>query len=206
MKTLAVLCQKGGVGKTTIARNLAVYAHLSRRRVVLIDIDPQASAANWNEAREEGERLDVVKADISQLRAALAAAQRRNAELAIIDTPPRMESTQARAADLADYLLIPTRPAFDDLKATLPTLAIARDSGKPFATVLNFAPHGHIVSGQAREILEGLNFPVLPHVVHQYAAFWHSAEGSSVIELDPEGSAAEEIKTLFHTLKKVMSL
>ncbi|MDS4058697.1 MAG: ParA family protein, partial [Candidatus Contendobacter sp.] len=104
MKTLAVICQKGGVGKTTLARNLAVYAHLSRRRVVLIDIDPQASAANWNEAREEGQRLDVVKADISQLRAALASAQRRNAELVIIDTPPRMESTQAHAADLADYL------------------------------------------------------------------------------------------------------
>ena len=206
MKTLAVICQKGGVGKTTLARNLAVYAHLSRWHVVLIDIDPQASAANWNEAREEGQRLDVVKADISQLRAALVAAQRRNAELAILDTPPRMESAQAHAADLADYLLIPTRPAFDDLKATLPTLAIARDSGKPFATVLNFAPHGHLVSGQAREILEGLSFPVLPNVIHQYAAFWHSAEGSSVIEHDPEGHAANEIKTLFHTLKKVMSL
>lgn len=206
MKTLAVICQKGGVGKTTLARNLAVYAHLSRRRVVLIDIDPQASAANWNEAREEAERLDVVKTDISQLRAALASAQRRNAELVIIDTPPRMESTQAHAADLADYLLIPTRPAFDDLKATLPTLDIARDSGKPFTTLLNFAPHGHIVSAEARAILEGLNFPVLPDVIHQYAAFWHSAEGSSVIEHDPEGNAAEEIKTLFHTLKKAMSL
>ena len=206
MKTLAVICQKGGVGKTTLARNLAVYAHLSRRRVVLIDIDPQASAANWNQAREEAERLDVVKTDISQLRTALAFAQRRSAELAIIDTPPRMESTQAHAASLADYLLIPTRPAFDDLKATLPTLDIARDSGKPFATLLNFAPHGHIVSEEARAILEGLNFPVLTQVVHQYAAFWHSAEGSSVIEHDPEGRAAAEIKTLFHTLKKVMNL
>ncbi len=206
MKTLGVICQKGGVGKTTLARNLAVYAHLSRRRVVLIDIDPQASAANWNEAREEGERLDVVKSDISQLRAALAAAERRGAELAIIDTPPRMETTQAHTANLADYLLIPTRPAFDDLKATLPSLAIARDSGKPFATVLNFAPHGHVVSGEAREILEALDFPVMPHVVHQYAAFWHSAEGSSVVEHDPDGNAAEEIKTLFNTIKKAMNL
>ena len=206
MKTIGVICQKGGVGKTTLARNLAVYAHLSRRRVVLIDIDPQASANAWNEARAESERLDVVKTDISQLRAALAAAERRNAELAIIDTPPRMETTQAHTANLADYLLIPTRPAFDDLKATLPSLAIARDSGKPFATVLNFAPHGHIVSSEARTILEGLNFPVLPHVVHQFAAFWHSAEGSSVIEHEPDGPAAEEIKMLFHTLKKVMNL
>lgn len=206
MKTLAVMCQKGGVGKTMIARNLAVYAQQTRRRVVLIDVDPQGSAMKWNLAREEGQRLDVVKTDISQLRAALAAAERRHAELAIIDTPPVLENVQAHAANLADYLLIPTVPRFDDLAATLPTLNIADNSGKPFTTIINQAPHGHVVAADARQILEGLGYPPLPFVIHDYAIFWHSAQGSSAIEAEPESSAAEEIKTLFHTLKEVMNL
>ena len=53
MKVLALLSQKGGAGKTTLAVHLAVHAHLSGERVALIDIDPQRSAGDWWRARED---------------------------------------------------------------------------------------------------------------------------------------------------------
>lgn len=205
MKTLAVICQKGGVGKTALAVNLAAYAHCTRRRVVLIDIDPQASAADWNHEREEGQRLDVVKTDVSGLAGALAAAERRAVELAIIDTAGRIEATAAAAARLADFALIPTRPVFFDLKATAPTIEIARNSGKPYAVLFNLAPHGHLAVEENRQVLEGCDIPVMVPVVHQYAAFYHTAQGGSVYEADPDGPAAAEIKTLFNTIKKAIA-
>lgn len=205
MKTIALVCQKGGVGKTTLAVNLAVCAHLSRKRVALIDIDPQASAADWNAERHADKRLDVVRTDISQLQAALAAAKARAVDIALIDTPGRIETTAAAAARLADFVLIPTRPVFFDLKASAATIQIAQTSGTPFSILFNLAPRGHITVEESRAVLEGCNIPVLADVIHHYAAFYHAAQGSSVFEYDPDGPAAEEIKTLFNTLKKVIN-
>lgn len=205
MKTIALVCQKGGVGKTTLAVNLAVYAQRTRHRVALIDIDPQASAADWNTERPADQRLDVVRTDISQLAAALAAARARAVDIALIDTPGRIETTAAAAARLADFVLIPTRPVFFDLKATAATIGIAQASGTPFSVLFNLAPQGHITVEESRAVLEGCNIPVLSPVVHNYAAFYHAAQGSSVFEYDPDGPAAEEIKTLFNTLKKVIN-
>lgn len=205
MKTIALVCQKGGVGKTTLAVNLAVCAHLAHKRVALIDIDPQASAADWNAERPADKRLDVVRTDISQLQAALAAAKARAVDIALIDTPGRIETTAAAAARLADFVLIPTRPVFFDLKASAATIQIAQASGTPFTVLFNLAPRGHITVEESRAVLEGCNIPVLADVIHNYAAFYHAAQGSSVFEYDPDGPAAEEIKSLFNTLKKVIN-
>ena len=52
MKTLAILSQKGGTGKTNTAVNLAVASHLAGHRTAVIDLDPQASAAKWGDRRD----------------------------------------------------------------------------------------------------------------------------------------------------------
>src|SRR5687768_12821523 len=62
MKTLAILSQKGGSGKTTTAVHLAVCAAQQQNKVALIDTDPQASAWQWNGSRDETRKLDAVKA------------------------------------------------------------------------------------------------------------------------------------------------
>ncbi len=208
MKTLAIVSQKGGVGKTTLAFNLAVCAQRSNRRVVLFDIDPQASASAWNNARENagGARIEVIKTNLRQLGDGLDAARRRNADLAIIDTAPCNETIAAAASRLADFVLIPTPPAFLDLESSADTIGIAANSGTPFSVLFSRAPpNGINAVTQARELLESIDCPVLPHVVHQYAAFCHSSDGSSIFEHEPDSIAAEEIKTLFHALKKVMA-
>lgn len=207
MKTIGLVCQKGGVGKTTLAIHLAYYARQHRRRAVIIDIDDQASAAAWNKARAANgvEPLDVVKADISQLQAALDAAERRAADLAIIDTPGKGENIAATVARLADFVVIPSRPVYHDLTSAAQSIVITRDSGTPFAVLFNHAPQGHNTVAHARELLEACAVPVLSNTVHLYAGFCHSAEGSTVFEYEPDGNAVADIKTIYHELQKAIT-
>ncbi len=75
MKILAIVAQKGGSGKTTLALHMAVCARRQNLRTALIDLDPQGSAHDWNESREDGDKLDAVKAGSGQLAALLKQAQ-----------------------------------------------------------------------------------------------------------------------------------
>lgn len=207
MKTIGLVCQKGGVGKTALAINLAYCAQQAKKRVVLIDIDPQASAADWNASRERksGNGLDVVKADISELKTALIAAAKRNAELAIIDTPGHGEDIAAAVAAVANFVVIPARPVFYDLKAAAQSILITRKVGTPYAVLFNHTPHGHTVIDRVRSLLEASKIPVLPNPIRAYAAFCHSAEGSTVFEYEPDGGAAADIKALYHDLQKAIA-
>ena len=87
MKTLAVISQKGGAGKTTLAIHLAVAAEMAGKQTALIDIDPQASAASWGDSREKPTPA-VVSTQPSRLDKVLAAACTTGADLVIIDTAP----------------------------------------------------------------------------------------------------------------------
>jgi chromosome partitioning protein len=87
MKTIAIIAQKGGSGKTTLAVHMAVCAIRQNLRTALIDLDPQGSAHDWNESREDGEKLDAVKAGSGQLAALLKQAKAAGADLAGVRVP-----------------------------------------------------------------------------------------------------------------------
>ena len=97
MKTLAVLSRKGGTGKTTLAIHLAVAAERAGHTTILIDLDPQASAAKWNDHRE-GDTPFVVTAPASRLPEVLSRAKDGGATLAILDTAPHTETAALDAA------------------------------------------------------------------------------------------------------------
>ena len=87
MKTIALISQKGGVGKTTLALHLAVGWQQAGQNVAVIDLDPQASAANWGDRREEA--LPVVRsAHASRLEQELRAVEEAGGEIVILDTAP----------------------------------------------------------------------------------------------------------------------
>jgi chromosome partitioning protein len=109
MKTIALVAQKGGTGKTTIAISLAVEAVGRGLSVVVIDLDPQASACRWSDRRGE-EAPPVIDAQPSRLSQALAKAAQAGVDLAIVDTPARVEQAAAEAAKAADLVLIPCKP------------------------------------------------------------------------------------------------
>lgn len=111
MRTLAVLSQKGGTGKTTIALHLAVAARLAGQTAVVIDLDPQASAAGWKDSRP-GDEPVVVSVPAARLAQALQVAESAGADLAIIDTAPHSGEVALAAAEAADLVLIPAVPVF----------------------------------------------------------------------------------------------
>jgi cellulose biosynthesis protein BcsQ len=109
------------------------------------------------------------------------------------------------AAQLANFVLIPSRPMFFDLHAILSTYEIARLSKTPAAVVLNGVPPRGSFADEAREALQGQCIPVVEPVMHHRAAYFNALfDGRSVQEYDPKGKAAEEIESLYITTWKVI--
>ena len=101
MKTIALIAQKGGTGKTTLALSLAVAAEQDGKQAVIIDLDPQATACRWSD-RRQAETPVVVDAQAARLGKALKAAEERGVDLVIVDTPARNADASLEAAKLAD--------------------------------------------------------------------------------------------------------
>jgi chromosome partitioning protein len=203
MKILAILAQKGGSGKTTVAVHMAVCAVQRKLKTAIIDIDPQGSAFQWNASRPEGMKLDAVAANAAQLAGLLQRAKAGGIELAIIDTAPHSNAEAATAASLADFVLIPCRPARFDLDAIASTVEIARAANAPCGVVINAAPRGRLAE-EARAALTSKGVNVIETVLHQRAAYSHAViDGRSVHEHEPNGAAAEEIDNLYNHITRL---
>src|SRR5262245_54836093 len=105
MKIVAVLSQKGGTGKTTLAIHLAVAASKSGITTTIIDLDQQASASAWKDQRE-ADTPDVVSVAPGRLQQAVKAEEKKGVSLIIIDTAPHSESAALDAARACDVALI----------------------------------------------------------------------------------------------------
>ena len=196
MHAIALISQKGGAGKTTLALNLAVAFQQAGRTSVVLDLDPQASAATWADLRND-EYPAVAAAHAPRLQAALATARDHGAALAILDTAPHAEASALAAARAADLVLIPCRPGLFDLHAVAASHDAARLAGAPAAAVLSAAPHRGTLADQACTILTELGIEVAPVAIGQRAAHVHAiALGLSVLEHEPRGKAAAEIRAL----------
>lgn len=206
MKTLAIVAQKGGSGKTTLAVHMAVCAHRQNIRTALIDLDPQGSAHDWNESREGEDKFDAVRAHSGQLATLLKQAKIDGADLVIVDTAPHSDSAAAIVAQLSDFILMPCRPARFDLKAIGSTAQIAKLARTPAVVVINAAPRGRLAN-EARAVLEQQGITVIDPVLQQRAAYSHAViDGHSVHEYEPNGKAAEEIDALFACVRQAINI
>src|ERR1035437_1235665 len=109
MKTIAIISQKGGAGKTTLAVHLAVEAERRGLKSALFDLDPQASAASWSDKRV-AETPVVISAQAGRLPNLIEQARGQDAGFIIIDSAPNADSASLVAAKAADLILIPCRP------------------------------------------------------------------------------------------------
>ena len=167
-----------GPGKTTLAVHLAVLADAVLADAVLVDLDPQRSAGDWWRARE-ADVPALVETDAGQLADVIAAAEADNLPLAIVDTPPHAEQAIVTAAQLADLVIIPTRPGILDLRAVGRTVDIVRDVGTAAAIVLNACPPGRgsgeaSIVREARASLKGYGLPVARATITQRVALGHA--------------------------------
>lgn len=197
MHVIAILSQKGGAGKTTLALHLAVAAERAGLSAAVVDLDPQASAAGWGDSRN-GDTPAVVSAQAARLPQVLAAAQHAGADWVLIDTAPHSESAALAAARVADLILIPCRPAILDLRAIGSTVDLAKLAGKPAVVVLNSVPPRGSLGEEAKQAVAGYAVEIAPVTIGQRAAFQHALTAGLVAqEYEPNGKAANEVTQLY---------
>lgn len=206
MQTIALVAQKGGTGKTTIAVSLAVAASKAGLVSLVIDLDPQATACNWSDRRKHESPL-VIDAQPSRLPAALQKAAQNGVDFVLIDTPARSEQSALAAAKAADLVLVPCRPQAYDLETIPNTQEILSLSGNtPALVILNAVPARGDRHEQARTLLDRLGVPVCPHTIGARNAFGDAgALGKTAEEYDPQGKAAEEIRQVYKYISSLVA-
>ena len=213
MITFAVLNQKGGAGKTTIATNVAAAAHLDKKRTLLVDLDVQSSSLDWFHARKEGSSLDglaVVKADL-----ALALSRFREIgkgyDVVILDGPPRISDVTRAAAIAADVVLVPIQPSSLDFWAAKSTVDLLDEAdglraelGRPKVRRLFVINRAITNSALARSAPAAFDRRELAACLHQRVAFPEACElGESVLTTEPKSEAAVEVLRLWKVASRL---
>jgi len=197
MTVLVIANQKGGVGKSTIAANLAVAAEAAGKgRAVLIDTDPQGTlSAWWNE--REAVTPDFAPTTIEELSKKIQELDAAGFAVAIIDTPPAITDAMSKVFENANLVIIPVRPSPHDLRAVGRTVDLVRKEGKPFVFALTQAkPNTRLtVTGVAALSAHG---EVAPSIIHDRVDYAGSMiDGRTVQETDPKGRSAGEMIELW---------
>jgi chromosome partitioning protein len=205
MQTIALVAQKGGTGKTTLALSLAVAAVQRGRSVAVVDLDPQASAANWADRRV----LDVpavVSAHVPRLQNVIDTARQNGVDLILIDTPGKSEQAALAAAKVADLVLIPCRPQIHDIETLTATKEIIDlAGGRPAFVVLNAVPPQGRRHEEAQAAIQDMGLTVCPAILVQRAAFGDAPNaGQSASEYEPGGKAAQEIGQVYEFVSKLL--
>lgn len=198
MPTVAIVSQKGGSGKTTLALHLATCAAYEGKQACVIDLDPQATAAAWGDWR--GDFLPkILTCPPVRLYGTIQQAIREGTELIVIDTPPHGDLASREAVRAADLVLIPTRARAFDLHALEATAELVAYARKPAFVVLNAVPpRATRLLAETGGHVEALGLKVCPISFGERAAF-HRASGKGEVasEIDPEGKAAAEVDGLW---------
>ena len=205
---IAILNQKGGSGKTTIATNLAHALQRDGKKVLLVDSDPQGSTRDWNEANG-GNIIPVVGLDRETLAKDLQAIS-QGYDLIVIDGAPQIAKLSAAAVKAADLVIIPVQPSPYDIWACadLVDIIAARHEvtdGKPKAVfAISRAIKNTKLSTEISSALAEYNLPVLKAGTSQRVAYPTTAsEGLTVFD-DPSSDAAKEIEAMKQEVLEVI--
>lgn len=199
MQTIAIISQKGGAGKTTLAIHLAAAASASGLVSLVVDTDPQATACTWHAWRGSVDPDVIDCAAHALLRKKLEQAAELGADLAVIDTPPHADIMAREAGKLADLVLIPCRPRAFDLDAIKTTADLAKAAGKSaFVVFVAGPPRAPLIYQEAGDLVQQFGLVVAPVMLPERAAFHHSVgQGKTAQEIEPVGKAAEDVAGLW---------
>ena len=195
--TIAILSQKGGSGKTTLALALAVAHELAGQSAAVIDLDAQGSSVTWGRLRG-GESPPVIPAHPPRLARVIAAAREAGAGLAVIDTAPREAGGAVAAARSADMVLVTCRPSAVDL-ATIPaSLAAAELTQARVSVVLNGCPPRGSWTAEAADAIRGFGAALCPVTIGARVAHARAfTVGCTAQEVEPKSRAAQEVTALY---------
>jgi chromosome partitioning protein len=199
-KVIAVLNQKGGSGKTTIATNLGHALQLDGYKVLLVDSDPQGSMRDWNE-QNEAQLIPVVGLDRETLPKDLQAIA-NGYDWILIDGAPQIAKMSAAAVKAADLVLIPVQPSPYDVWACADLVDIIKarqevTDGQPIAAFLiSRAIKKTKLSGEIAEALIEYGLPILNAGTSQRVAYPTTAASGLTVFENPSSEAAHEIQVI----------
>jgi chromosome partitioning protein len=209
MKVIAVLNQKGGSGKTTIATHLARALQLSGEDVLLVDSDPQGSARDWAAVRDD-QPLTVVGIDRPTIERDLKNIARK--DYVVIDGAPQAADLAVSAIKAADFVLIPVQPSPYDIWATADLVDLVKqrieitDGKLQAAFVVSRAIKGTRIGQEVTEALKGYDLPVLQSRITQRIIYpGTAAAGITVLDEQSDSAASIEIRTLCSEVKTLLS-
>jgi chromosome partitioning protein len=208
---VALLNQKGGVGKTTLALHLAGEWARRGRRVTLVDADPQGSALDWSQQRSRsgaprlfgvvGLARDTLHREAPELA--------RDADHVVIDGPPRVAGLMRSALLAADLVLIPVQPSPFDGWASAEVLALLGEARiyRPQLTarfVLNRCGARTVIARDTAETLADHDPPVLAATIGQRVVFAAAAQSGQLAgEIEDDSLAAREIAALAGEIERL---
>src|ERR1035437_9442494 len=175
MKVITICSSKGGVGKTTIATNLAIAAALDMRSVVLVDTDVQGSAIEFS-ARRENQDVPVIQITVPTCHNIIKTLFSDKMDLVIIDTGGRDSPTFRSAVVAADLVIIPVLPSEYDIWAAKESVKIFREVSEVTKStgrlLINQVIEGTIMKRVAEEALQQYeDIPVLASQLGHREAF-----------------------------------
>lgn len=206
MQVIAVLNQKGGSGKTTIATHLARALQLDGADVLLVDSDPQGSARDWAAVRED-QPLTVVGIDRPTIDRDLKNVARK--DFVVIDGAPQAADLAVSAIKATNFVLIPVQPSPYDVWATADLVELVKqrievtDGKLQAAFVVSRAIKGTRIGAEVTEALNGYGLPVLDSRITQRVSYpGTAAAGSTVMDAEPGSDAAAEVRALANEIKQ----
>lgn len=200
MPVIAVLNQKGGSGKTTVATHLARAFQIGGASVVLVDSDPQGSARDWAAANDH-QPVSVVGLDRPTLQRDIKALA--PVDYVVIDGAPQASDLAASAIKAADFVLIPCTPSPYDVWACSDLVDLVRqrieitDGRLKAAFVISRAIAGTRLGNEISDALAGYGLPILESRIYQRQIYPASAAGGqTAFDSDPKGDAASDFMAL----------
>ena len=206
MHTICMLSLKGGAGKSTVVKSLAVCAVQHGQNTLVVELDPQGTLKNWSKRREALEP-QVVQTLPQSLSDVLDEAREKDTHWVLLDTPGHDTSTAAAAAAHTDLIIIPCKiQSTKDFDSVMLTLAEANRTNKPAYVLMNQVPPNSpkLVREKQIEIQQVYEIAILSKWLSRRADFEYcDAKGLSAAEYNPTGAAAEEISRLYSLIQSI---
>jgi chromosome partitioning protein len=204
---VAFLNQKGGVGKTTLATNVATKLHLKGSKVLLVDSDKQGSTRDWyasgtSELAVIGLDRPTLEKDLKKISSGF--------DWVIIDGVPHLEEMSVAAIKCSDLVIIPVQPSQHDISATIDLVDVIKirqqiTDGNPKAYFcVNRIIANTSLGKKVFSTLRELGLPVMESSTTQRVAYSENVSQGKTVFDTGNMQAIEEISNIVNEMKKIL--